>query len=60
MKPLKYSKKEATSRGHGWARGCEGIVYYQNSLRRKSGGYYYSLSFSTKFKRRKLNTKYPR
>lgn len=48
MKPLIYSKKESEmndGKGIGWYRDGQNIVYYQNSLKKKGGGFYYTLTF---------------
>ena len=48
MKPLFYSKKEAgaiDSQGIGWYRDGSNICYYQNQLKKKGGGNFYTLSF---------------
>ena len=49
MKPLVYSSDLAQKKGVGWYRDGYDICYYQNNMKRKSGGYYYSLVFSVKF-----------
>jgi len=48
MKPLFYSKKEAEGgegQGIGWYRDGQSICYFQNSLKKKGGGFYYTLTF---------------
>jgi hypothetical protein len=48
MKPLLYSTKEASSndgQGIGWYRDGANICYYQNQLKKKGGGNFYTLSF---------------
>ena len=48
MKPLVYSKKEADredGNGRGWLRDGQNICYFQNSLKKKGGGFYYTLTF---------------
>jgi len=48
MKPLFYSRKEAESNGGngvGWYRDAQNICYYQNQLKKKGGGFYYTLTF---------------
>jgi len=51
QKPLFYSVKEAArSGGVGWYRDAENICYFQNSMKRKGGGSYYTLSFEVQFK----------
>jgi cytosolic carboxypeptidase protein 2/3 len=51
MKPLVYSKREADyESGIGWQRDCENICYFQNAMKKKGGGFYFTLSFQTQFK----------
>ena len=51
QKPLFYSAKEASKPGGvGWYRDGENICYYQNSMKRKGGGAYHTLSFEVTFK----------
>ena len=48
MKPIFYSDKEANSgegQGIGWYRDGQNICYYQNALKKKGGGFYYTLTF---------------
>ena len=48
MKPLIYSKRDAESgegQGIGWYRDGQNICYFQNSLKKKAGGFYYTLTF---------------
>jgi len=52
MKPLVYSKKESESgdgQGIGWYRDGNNICYFENSLKKKTGGFYHTLSFEMKF-----------
>ena len=49
MKPLVYSETLARRKGVGWYRDGYDICYYQNNMKKKNGGYYYSLAFSMKF-----------
>lgn len=52
MKPLFYSKKEAESndgQGMGWYRDGANIVYFPNTLKKKGGGFYYTLTFTVQF-----------
>ena len=49
MRPLIYSETEAKRTGKGWVRAGGDICYYQNSMRRKNAGYYYTLTFSITF-----------
>jgi chorismate synthase len=39
----------AAKKGRGWVRGGTDICYYQNSMKRKTAGYYYTLTFSHTF-----------
>ena len=50
MRPLMYSDVEAKKFGKGWTRAGNDICYYQNSMKRKNAGYYYTLTFSATFK----------
>lgn len=51
MRPLLYSKKEAESEtGLGWQRDGQNITYFQNHMKKKGGGFYYTLTFSVNFK----------
>lgn len=51
MKPLVYSRREAEQEsGIGWQRDCDNICYYQNSMKKKGGGFYQTLTFSITFK----------
>jgi cytosolic carboxypeptidase protein 2/3 len=51
QKPLFYSAKEAQKPGaHGWYRDGENIAYFQNAMKKKGGGNYYSLQFEVSFK----------
>lgn len=49
MQPLMYSDKEAKANGKGWHRAGKDICYYQNSIKRKQAGHYYTLTFSVQF-----------
>ena len=49
MRPLVYSDSDARRTGRGWVRGGNDICYYQNSMKRKTPGYYYTLTFSVMF-----------
>jgi cytosolic carboxypeptidase protein 2/3 len=49
MRPLVYSEMAATQNGKGWVRGGTDICYYQNSMKRKNQGYYYTLTWSHTF-----------
>ena len=51
MKPLFYSKREADHEsGIGWSRDGDNICYYQNSMKKKGGGFYFTLTFTATFK----------
>lgn len=45
-----YSEVEAKLYGKGWQRHGNDVCYYQNSIKRKNAGYYYTLTFSAQFK----------
>ena len=49
MKPLMYSVTDARRYRRGWVRCGQDICYYQNNMRRKSGGNYFTLTFSVTF-----------
>ena len=49
MQPLMYSEIEAKKFGKGWYRNGKDVCYYQNSMKRKTQGNYYTLTFSVKF-----------
>jgi hypothetical protein len=49
MQPCMYSEIEARKFGKGWYRNGKDVCYYQNSMKRKTQGNYYTLTFSTKF-----------
>ena len=44
MRPLVYSEA-AAKQGKGWVRAGADICYYQNSMKRKNTGYYYTLTW---------------
>jgi hypothetical protein len=44
-----YSEINANKSDKGWYRGGGDICYYQNSMKRKNAGYYYTLTFSATF-----------
>lgn len=46
MKPCVYSKKEAELFKRGWRREGLDICYYQNGIKKKTGGNYFTLTFS--------------
>jgi murein tripeptide amidase MpaA len=48
MQPLAYSVAGA-AQGEGWHRVGYDVCYYANVLKKKAGGYYYSLEFKIKF-----------
>ena len=45
-----YSETEAKLLGRGWHRHGDDVCYYQNSMKRKNAGYYYTLTWSASFK----------
>lgn len=49
MRPLIYSEIEAKTNQIGWHRGCQKICYFQNTLKRKTAGFYCTLTFSMVF-----------
>ena len=49
MKPLMYSVTDARRYRRGWVRCGSDICYYQNNMKRKSGGNYYTLTFCVNF-----------
>lgn len=59
MKPLLYSESNAKNKSKstnnpilieiGWYRDGYDICYYQNNMKRKNGGFYYTLTFAVKF-----------
>ena len=49
MRPLVYSEIDGKKYGKGWTRGCNKVCYYQNSMKRKAAGYYYTLTFTITF-----------
>jgi len=49
MRPLIYSEYEAKNMGKGWHRGCQKICYFQNTFKRKTAGFYCTLTFSVSF-----------
>lgn len=49
MKPLMYSVTDGNRHRNGWVRCGQDICYYQNNMRRKAGGYYYTLTFTITF-----------
>jgi cytosolic carboxypeptidase protein 2/3 len=48
MRPLVYSEA-AAKQGKGWTRGGVDICYYQNSMKRKNQGYYFTLTWQYTF-----------
>jgi hypothetical protein len=50
MKILTYSDRYAKEKKIGWYRDGFDICYYQSNMKRKSAGFYYTLTFSVKFK----------
>lgn len=46
MKPCVYSKLQAEQSKRGWRREGSDICYYQNNIKKKVGGNYYTLTFT--------------
>ena len=44
-----YSEIEAKTNGKGWVRAGRDVCYYQNSMKRKTAGHYYTLTFRAQF-----------
>jgi cytosolic carboxypeptidase protein 2/3 len=63
MRPLMYSDAAAKKTGRGWIRTGSDICYYQNSMKRKNAGYYYTLTWQCSFEHDKdtvyLSHSYP-
>jgi cytosolic carboxypeptidase protein 2/3 len=49
MRPLMYSEIDAKKYGKGWVRAGRDVCYYQNSMKRKNMGHYYTLTFRVQF-----------
>ena len=49
MRPLIYSEHDAKNLCKGWRRSCNKICYYQNTMKRKTGGFYFTLTFTINF-----------
>ena len=49
MQPLMYSEKDAETKGLGWQRAGRDICYYQNSIKKKTAGHYYTLTWTVNF-----------
>ena len=49
MKPLMYSVTDARRYRRGWVRCGQDICYYQNNMRRKTGGNYFTLTYAVTF-----------
>ena len=49
MQPLMYSETSAIEKGKGWQRVGKDVCYYQNSIKKKQAGCYYTLTFSLQF-----------
>lgn len=49
MRPLMYSEIEAKTNGKGWVRAGSDVCYYQNSMKRKTAGHYYTLTYRVQF-----------
>jgi len=46
MRPLMYSNVDASKFGKGWVRTGKDVCYYQNSMKKKTQGHYFTLTFS--------------
>ena len=44
-----YSDIDSKKSGKGWFRAGKDVCYYQNSMKRKTVGHYYTLTFSVQF-----------
>jgi len=44
-----YSEIDARKIGKGWVRAGKDVCYYQNSMKKKAAGHYYTLTFSIQF-----------
>ena len=44
-----YSEVDAKKYGKGWVRAGRDVCYYQNSMKRKTSGHYYTLTFRVQF-----------
>lgn len=50
MKIMVYSyKKVDNGKSHGWERGCKGISYQKNRVRKNERQFYFTLSFTYEF-----------
>ena len=49
MRPLMYSEIDAKKYGRGWKRAGKDVCYYQNSMKKKTAGHYFTLTFSITF-----------
>jgi hypothetical protein len=49
MRPLLYSKKDSEQQGKGWHRSGSEVCYYQNQMKKKNSGFYYTLTFQIEF-----------
>lgn len=50
LKPLIYSERYNQEKGIGWHRDGTNVMYYKNNSLTPTGGSYYTLSFTYKFK----------
>jgi hypothetical protein len=49
MRPLMYSEAQARLLGQGWRHAGKDVCYYQNSMKKKTQGHYFTLTFSVTF-----------
>lgn len=49
LRVLMYSVKGHELEGQSWFRSGDEIVYFQNNIKKKNGGYFNTLTFTTKF-----------
>ena len=49
MRPLMYSNLDACKFGKGWTRAGKDVCYYQNCMKKKTQGHYFTLTFSIQF-----------
>lgn len=47
-----YTPSSNNNKEIGWFRDGYDICYYQNNMKRKNGGFYYTLTFAVKFQRK--------
>lgn len=54
LKVLMYSVKGEKLDNTAWYRGGENICYFQNNIKKKNSGYFNTLTFTLKFKRKEF------